>query len=202
MNDLRTTDHINHALAQADSVLGGLIARIGAIRIPLSEDYFASLASAIVGQQLSGRVADVIWERLKTLLGGSVAPESLLAASDADLRAIGMSNAKVYVKALSEAVTSGALQLDAMDLLADETVVRELTAVKGIGRWTAEMFLIFSLGRPDVYSCGDGGLQRAFQWLYGMEPTRENLLRVSGAWQPYRTYASLYLWEAINRKLV
>jgi DNA-3-methyladenine glycosylase II len=203
MNDLCTTDDINRALAQADPVLGGLIARLGAIRIPLSEDYFASLASAIVGQQLSGRVADVIWDRLKTLLGGSVTPESLLAASDAEMRAVGMSNAKVrYVKALSEAVTDGALQLDALDALDDDTVVRELTAVKGIGRWTAEIFLIFSLGRPDIYSCGDGGLQRAFQWLYGMEPTRENLLRVSGVWQPYRTYASLYLWEAINRKLV
>ena len=202
MKEICTQDDINRTLTQADPELGGLIARIGHIRIPLSEDYFAALANAIVGQQLSGRVADVIWARLKALMGGSVTPESLLAADDADLRGIGMSNAKVrYIKALSEAVASGALPLSELAAADDEEIIRELTAVKGIGRWTAEMFLIFSLGRPDVFSCGDGGLQRAFQWLYGIEPTKENLLRISGAWLPYRTYASLYLWEALNRKL-
>lgn len=203
MNELQTTDNINHTLAQADPELGGLIAHIGPLRIALSNDYFASLASAIVGQQLSGKVADVIWERLKTLVGGSVTPENLLTASETDMRAIGLSNAKVrYVKALAEAAASGALQLGAMNELADEAIIKELTAIKGIGRWTAEMFLIFSLGREDVFSCGDGGLQRAFQWLYGIEASKENLLRVSAAWQPYRTYASLYLWEALNRKIV
>ncbi len=203
MNELQTTDNINHTLAQADSELGGLIVHIGPLRIALSNDYFASLASAIVGQQLSGKVADVIWERLKTLVGGSVTPENLLTASETDMRAIGLSNAKVrYVKALAEAAASGALQLGAMNELDDEAIIKELTAIKGIGRWTAEMFLIFSLGREDVFSCGDGGLQRAFQWLYGIEASKENLLRVSAVWQPYRTYASLYLWEALNRKIV
>jgi len=202
MNVLQTTDDINRSLAQADPELGGLIAHAGHIHIPLAEDHFASLASAIVGQQLSGKVADVIWARLKTLVGGSVTPESLLDAAETDLRATGLSNAKVrYVKALAEAAASGVLQLGAMNELDDEAIIKELTAIKGIGRWTAEMFLIFSLGREDVFSCGDGGLQRAFQWLYGIEPSKENMLRVSAAWTPYRTYASLYLWEALNQKI-
>ncbi len=203
MSELFTTDEIKQALIARDPVLGTLIARVGPIRITLSDNYFEALLSAIVGQQLSSKVADVIWGRFKALMDADVQPEKIIAAPETDLRAIGLSNAKVaYAKALSWAVMNGAVRLDALDAMEDDEIVRHLTAVKGIGSWTAEMFLIFTLGRTDVFSCGDGGLQRAAQWLYGIEPKRDELLRVSSAWKPYRTYGSLYLWEALNQKLV
>jgi DNA-3-methyladenine glycosylase II len=203
MGKLCTTDEINRALTERDPALGALIARVGHVRITLSDDYLSALLSAIVGQQLSGKVADVIWGRFKALMDGDVRPEKVIAAPEADLRAIGLSSAKVvYAKALSEAVACGAVRLDALDAMEDEEIIRHLTAVKGIGNWTAEMFLIFSLGRPDVFSCGDGGLQRAAQWLYDIEPKKDELLRISSLWKPYRTYASLYLWEVLNQKLV
>jgi DNA-3-methyladenine glycosylase II len=201
MKELCTNDEINRTLTERDPALGALIARTGYVRIALRDDCYAALLTAIVEQQLSGRVAEVIWNRLKALLDGDVRPEKLLAIPDTDLRAIGMSNAKArYARALSEAVAQGALRLDELEAQSDEEIVRQLTVIKGIGSWTAEMFLIFSLGRPDVFSCGDGGLQRAARWLYGVEPTRANLLEVSSRWKPYRTYASLYLWEALNQK--
>ncbi len=201
MKELIATEEINRALAEGDPALGALIARIGCVRAPLETDYFASLASAIVGQQLSGRVAGVIWGRLKALSGGRVTPEGILAAAAEDLRGIGLSAGKAsYVKALAGAVADGALRLDVLGTLDDEAVIEALTSIKGIGRWTAEMFLIFTLGRPDVFSCGDGGLQRAVQKLHGAEPTKENLRRVSQRWAPYRTYASLYLWRSLDKK--
>lgn len=201
MKELNVTEEIRRALAAQDPALGAHIERIGPIRMPLEQDCFAALASAIVGQQLSGRVADVIWNRLKTLMGGGATPEGILAADDADLRGIGLSAGKArYVKALAEAVTGGAVQLESLEALDDEAIIETLTAVKGIGRWTAEMFLIFTLGRSDVFSCGDGGLQRAVQKLHNVEPTKVNLLRVSERWKPYRTYASLYLWRTLDQK--
>lgn len=203
MKELYTTDEINRTLAESDPMLGALIARVGPIRIPLSDNYFEALLSAIVGQQLSGKVADVIWGRFKALMEDEAQPWKVIAAPETDLRAIGLSNAKVrYVKALSEAVESEVLCLAALNAMDDDEIVRRLTTIKGIGAWTAEMFLIFSLGRPDVFSCGDGGLQRAAQWLYSIDPKRDELLRVSSLWKPFRTYGSLYLWEALNQKLV
>lgn len=203
MSQICTTDEINRVLAERDPKMGELMQRVGHIRITLSDNYLEALLSAIVGQQLSGKVADVIWGRFKTLMEGDVQPEKIIAAPEADLRAIGLSNAKVtYAKALSWAVMNGTVRLDALGALEDEEIVRHLTAVKGIGSWTAEMFLIFSLGRLDVFSCGDGGLQRAAQWLYGIDLKKEELLRISDVWKPYRTYGSLYLWEALNQKLI
>lgn len=203
MKELYTTDEINRALAESDPLLGALMVRVGPIRIPLSDNYYEALLSAIVGQQLSGKVADVIWGRFKALMDDDAQPGKVIAASETDLRAIGLSNAKVrYVKALSEAVESGVLCLAALNAMEDDEIVKRLTAVKGIGAWTAEMFLIFSLGRPDVFSCGDGGLQRAAQWLYGIDPKKDELQRISSQWKPYRTYGSLYLWEALNQKLI
>jgi DNA-3-methyladenine glycosylase II len=200
MAELFTTDEIHRALIERDPGLQSVIERVGHIRIPLNGDYFAALVSAIVEQQLSGKVAEVIWNRLKALMGGKVTPEKLLAAQDEELRGIGLSGMKVkYVKALAQAVMDGEVRLDALEAMDDEEIVQCLTAVKGIGRWTAEMFLMFSLGRPDVFSCGDGGLQRAVQKLYGVEPKKDELLRISSRWEPYRSYASLYLWRALEK---
>lgn len=191
-------------LGRLDPALGKLMAQCGPIEIPLQEDYFLSVASAIVGQQLSNRVAEVLWMRLTELAGDRVSPDRILSLDDEALRQIGISYSKIkYLKALSLAVCEKTLELDRLHLYDNDEIVRQLTMVKGIGPWTAEMFLIFSMGRTDVFSVGDGGLQRAVKWLYGLEevPGKEELLRISSQWKPYRTIAALYLWKALDEKI-
>ena len=192
-------------LGKLDPALGKLIERCGPIEIELQEDFFVSIASAIVGQQLSNRVAEILWIRLNELVGETVSPESILALEEEMLRRIGISYSKIkYLKSLSTAVIEKTIELDRLHLLDDEEIVRQLTQVKGIGPWTAEMFLIFSMGRMDVFSVGDGGLQRAVKWLYNMEeiPDKEALRRISDQWKPHRTIAALYLWRAIDDKII
>ena len=197
-------EHVSE-LIKSDPALEKLVLLAGTVEITLQENYFESLASAIVGQQLSNRVAEVLWERLSSLAQGGVSPESILALEDEALRGIGISYAKIkYLKALADAVAEGALELDKLETLPDEEIVRRLTGVKGIGPWTAEMFLIFSMGRTDVFSVGDGGLQRAVKWLYQLEgvPKKEELIKISDRWKPHRTLAALYLWRALDEKII
>lgn len=192
-------------LSRLDPVLAGLLEQLEPIEITLQEDLFVSLASAIVGQQLSNRVAEVLWERLIALADGEVTPNKILSFEDETLRRIGISYAKInYLKSLAAAVDDGMLELDELHSLDDDEIMRQLTSVKGIGPWTAEMFLIFSLGRLDVFSAGDGGLQRAVKWLYDMDevPDQKEILRISSRWKPYRTIAALYLWRAIDEKMI
>lgn len=206
MTKTYTTDTSTlEALVALDSKLGKLFEQYEPIEIVLQEDYFMSIASAIVGQQLSNRVAEVLWERLTMLLDGVVSPMSILSLDDEELRQIGISYAKIkYLKALAMAIIENTLDLEHLDSLSDDEVVRQLTQIVGIGPWTAEMFLIFSMGRPDVFSVGDGGLQRAIKWLYGMEvvPQKEELLQISEKWRPYRTTVALYLWRALDEKVI
>jgi DNA-3-methyladenine glycosylase II len=193
------------ALGDLEPAFKPLLERCSPIEVQLQRDYFASIASAIVGQQLSNRVAEVLWERLLLLSAGNISPEIILSLGDEDLRNIGISYSKIkYLKALAMAVNEKSLQLERLHLYDDDEIIRQLTQVKGIGPWTAEMFLIFSMGRTDVFSVGDGGLQRGVKWLYGMEqiPGKEELLRISNQWKPYRTIAALYLWKAIDEKLI
>ena len=197
-------EHVSE-LIKSDPALEKLVLLAGTVEITLQENYFESLASAIVGQQLSNRVAEVLWERLSSLAQGGVSPESILALEDEALRGIGISYAKIkYLKALADAVAEGTLELDKLETLPDEEIVRRLTGVKGIGPWTAEMFLIFSMGRTDVFSVGDGGLQRAVKWLYQLEgvPKKEELIKISDRWKPHRTLAALYLWRALDEKII
>ena len=197
-------EHVSE-LIKSDPALEKLVRLAGTVEITLQENYFESLASAIVGQQLSNRVAEVLWERLSSLAQGGVSPESILALEDEALRGIGISYAKIkYLKALADAVAEGALELDKLETLPDEEIVRRLTGVKGIGPWTAEMFLIFSMGRTDVFSVGDGGLQRAVKWPYQLEgvPKKEELIKISDRWKPHRTIAALYLWRALDEKII
>lgn len=192
-------------LSRLDPVLAGLLAQLEPIEITLQEDLFVSLASAIVGQQLSNRVADVLWERLVSLAGEPLSAKILLSLDDESLRKIGISYSKIkYLKALSCALVDGSLDLDQLHLMEDDEIIAQLTRVKGIGPWTAEMFLIFSLGRIDVFSAGDGGLQRAVKWLYQLEqaPGIEEMKQISYRWKPYRTIAALYLWRAIDDKMI
>jgi DNA-3-methyladenine glycosylase II len=169
-------------------------------------DAYEALARAIVGQQLSTKAAASIWGKLQAQFGDRTpAPEELVAADYDDLRSAGLSNAKVtYVQELARRVDSGELELDRLPELADEDVIAELIEVKGIGRWTAEMFLIFHLGRPDVMSAGDLGIRRAIQIAYGLEdlPGPTDLDRIAEPWRPHRTLACLYLWRSLDNEPV
>lgn len=187
-------------LRAADPTLGEFIERIGPLEQPLKEDRYAALAEAIVGQQLSDAAASTILGRLVVALGGTVSPEGVLAAADETLRAAGLSRSKLtFMRDLAARVLSGELDLDHVADLPDEDAIAELLAVKGIGRWTAEMFLIFSLGRPNVLAVDDIAVRTTIGWLYDMsgQATREQVLELGERWAPYCTCASLYLWRGL-----
>lgn len=165
------------------------------------DNLFRSLAYEIVGQQLSGKVSRVIFQRILNLFKGRISQaKKLLSLPDQKIRDAGCSWAKVkYLKALAEAVENGSLDLRNLSNLGDEEVYQQLTAVKGIGPWTAEMFLIFTLHRPDIFSVGDLGLRTAVSRLYKVR--RDNLKKIekiSQAWVPYRSFASRYLWLSLK----
>ncbi|MFA6308643.1 MAG: DNA-3-methyladenine glycosylase [Clostridia bacterium] len=204
-NILKTEDYINNYIIDIDPMFKKLIDICNPIEIGLSGDYFASLASSIIGQQLSNKVADVIWARLGALMNGDLSPQKISAIGIEELRKIGVSYSKIgYLKNLSEALINKKIRLNDFESMENEEIINKLVEVKGIGNWTAEMFLIFSLGREDVFSLGDGGLQRSIKWLYQFEelPQKRQLMKISEKWKPYRTYASLYLWEAIDKNLI
>src|SRR5688572_21900146 len=163
---------------------------------------YGALVRSIVGQQLSTKAARSIYGRLVELFGGKTpSPAELLAADPEDVRSVGLSRPKVaYLRSLAEHVESRELELDRLSELSDEEVSAQLTAVKGLGQWTADMFLIFHLGRPDVLPVGDLGVRRAVERLYGLEalPTAPELEALGERWRPYRSLASLYLWESLD----
>jgi DNA-3-methyladenine glycosylase II len=194
-------------LRRADPVLRRLIDERGPIdprtdRRRSRPDAFEALARAIVGQQLSTKAARSIWERVVAALrDGKPSPEAILAADEEDLRGAGLSASKVaYLRDLALSVDSGDLDLHRISDLPDEDVVANLVEVKGIGRWTAEMFLIFHLGRADVVSTGDLGIRRAVQVAYGLDalPGPTDLERIAEPWRPHRTLACLYLWRSLD----
>ena len=168
------------------------------------EKYFHSLCHNIVGQQLSGKVADVLCDRFDKLFGkNKVTPENVLKFSEEKLRAIGMSWSKArFIRDLAQKVSAKLVTLDQLDKFSNDEVIAELTKVKGIGPWTAEMFLMFTLGREDVFSFGDLGLQKAIQKLYNLKqkPTRKQLEKITKKWSPYRTHAALVLWKSLEFK--
>jgi len=165
-------------------------------------DPYEAVARAIVGQQLSTKAARSIWSKLVDQFDGETPdPGALLRKRPQTLRKAGLSNAKVeFLRDLAKRVTDGRLDLERLKELTDEDVVAELLEVKGVGRWTAEMFLIFHLGRPNVVSIGDLGIRRAVQIAYGMSdlPGPEELERIAEEWRPHRTLACLYLWRSLD----
>jgi DNA-3-methyladenine glycosylase II len=169
-------------------------------------DAYGTLVRAIVGQQLSTKAAASIFERVLAMFGGEVpSPEQLIAADPDALRGVGLSRAKVaYLRDLAERVADGELELDHLAELPDAQVVERLTAVKGIGQWSADMFLIFHLGRPDVLASGDLGIRRAAERAYGLSeiPDVATLTRMAEAWRPYRSLACLYLWASLDNEPV
>lgn len=193
-------------LKRSDPALGRLIDRVGEIRLSRRSGPYESLVGSIVSQMLSSKVASVINGRLIELNGGPLTPESLLAHDEEALRGIGLSYAKARsIHDLSRKTLAGELDFEALGTMAEEEAVAALTRVKGIGRWTAEMYLIFALGRSDVLALGDAGLQRAADWLYRLARPDEPagcLARYAEGWRPYRSVACLYLWRAIDEGYV
>ena len=166
-------------------------------------DYYGALVRSIAGQQLSVKAARSIWNRLIDRYGGKTpTPEQILAEEPEEFRAAcGFSRAKVAsLRSLAEHVIDGRLELDRLHELDDETVIEELVAVKGIGVWTAHMFLMFTLHRPDVLPVGDLGVRNAVVRAYGLDslPCPDELTRLAEPWRPYRTRASLYLWRSLD----
>ena len=194
-------------LMRADKVLRRVMEERGPIDPAIDRrgsrpDPYEAVARAIVGQQLSTKAARSIWSKLVDQFDGETPdPGALLRKRPQTLRKAGLSNAKVeFLRDLAKRVTDGRLDLERLKELTDEDVVAELLEVKGVGRWTAEMFLIFHLGRPNVVSIGDLGIRRAVQIAYGMSdlPGPEELERIAEEWRPHRTLACLYLWRSLD----
>jgi DNA-3-methyladenine glycosylase II len=193
-------------LMRADKVLRRVMEEVGPIHPDIDRrgsrpDPWEALARAVVGQQLSTRAAASIWNKLTDLFGGRTPkPEELLRRRSTTLLRAGLSKAKVsYLRDLAARIKDGRLDLQRLQDLSDEDVCAELVEVKGIGRWSAEMFLIFHLGRQDVVSAGDLGIRRAIQFAYGIDelPGPEEIDRIAEAWRPHRTLAGLYLWRSL-----
>jgi DNA-3-methyladenine glycosylase II len=167
---------------------------------------YGALVRSIVGQQLSTKAARSIYNRLTALFGGHTpTPAELLAADPEEVRAVGLSRPKVgYLRSLAEHVESGELELDRLPELPDDEVTAQLTAVKGLGQWTADMFLIFHLRRPDVLPVGDLGIRRAVERQYDLDelPDAARLLEIGEPWRPQRSLASLYLWRSLDNEPV
>jgi len=195
-------------LRAADPVLAGVIDRVGPenlgdLRRGRPRDHYAILVRAIVGQQLSTRAAQAIYDRLLARYGGRLpTPDEVLAEDPDELKvAAGLSRAKVAsLRSLAEHILDGSLKLSTLARLPDDEVMAKLTAVKGIGPWSARMFLIFHLQRPDVLAAGDLGIHRAVREAYGLEglPTVKELEALAEPWRPYRTLASLFLWRSLD----
>jgi DNA-3-methyladenine glycosylase II len=164
-------------------------------------DPFPALVRTITAQQISTKAAATIYGRLIALMPSGVTPDALLTLNDADLRQAGLSRQKAgYLKDLAAKVKSGELPIDSLHELDDESVIDAIVKVKGLGRWSAEMFLMFRLRRPDVLPVGDLGIVTAIQRLYGLrkKPKAARIMRIGEAWRPYRTVACWYLWRSLE----
>jgi len=191
---------INHL--RKDPVLSRVLDRYTVSLPGISTNLFYDLLEAIISQQLSNKAATTIFGRFLALFpkGKTPCPEEILELGDEDFRSCGLSRQKSsYLKSLAEEIVSNKLVLKKLQSLSDEEVITSLTTVKGIGRWTAEMSLIFSLGRLDIFSIGDLGLRTAVAKLYGVDKEdKRQIETISQAWSPYRSLACLYLWKSLD----
>jgi DNA-3-methyladenine glycosylase II len=195
---------VNH-LKNCDPVLRAIIERVGPCRIEYSVPEFSSLAEAIVYQQLNGKAAVTIFKRFSDLAGDPLTPEGILKLSDEQLRAVGLSKQKSsYLKDLAAKTASGLLNFDTLHELPDEEVIKHLTQVKGIGVWTAHMFLLFSLRRPNILPTGDYGVQVAVKKHYRKRklPKPKDMEKIARAWEPYRSVACWYMWRSLDIKTI
>ena len=185
-----------------DPKLAKIINHVGKYQIRTSRNYYESLVEAIITQQLAGSAAKAISNRFRSLYGKSFPkPIDVINTSDSKLRKTGLSRPKIkYIKELSKAIESRKLRMRSLSILKDEEVIEQLTQVKGIGRWTAEMFLIFSLGRMDVLPVGDLGLRKGVQRYNSADelPNAAEIEKLAERWRPYRTVATWYLWKSLK----
>ena len=192
-------------LSRRDPVIRELIRKHGRCGLAGAQhlDPFRALTHAIISQQLSTKAAATIAARVDALLGGTPTPTAVAGVSDPQLRAAGLSGQKVrYLRDLCARIQDGSLPLDRLHRLDDAAVIEALTQVKGIGRWTAEMFLMFRLHRPDVLPVGDLGIVKAVQRAYGLRkaPDPRRLTRIGEPWRPFRSIACWYLWASLGNK--
>ncbi len=190
-------------LSNADQRMGKLIEKFGPPNFNLMNNYYESLVRSIVYQQLSGKAASIIYERFLDLFVFDIypKPKDVLEVSIETLRSSGLSYQKVnYIRDLSEKWQDGTMNLTDIDSMTDEEISSELIKVKGIGQWTADMFLMFTLGRPDVFPFGDLGIQKGVMIITNMNrlPTQKEMERKTKKWQPYRTVAAWYLWKLVD----
>jgi DNA-3-methyladenine glycosylase II len=198
-------ERARRTLMRRDRILADVIKRVGPCGLAARQrkDHLTALVGAIVSQQLSTKAAATIFGRFAALFPGSEIPGAvaIAAITDEQLRAVGFSGQKCgYLRDLCARITDGRLRLDELDLLPDEQVIEKLIEVKGFGRWTAEMFLMFRLHRPDVLPVDDLGIVKAVQKVYGLRkrPDAQRILKIGEAWRPYRSVASWYLWQTLR----
>ena len=207
MRDVLTARTIRLAedhLRTNDPVMASIIKEIGRCGLVRSKraDPFIAIVEAIIWQQLSGKAARTIYERfLKVFPNGRPTPATILATSDDAMRAAGLSRGKIaYLRDLSTKVLDGTVHLESLETMANDDVVAAMTKVKGIGQWSAEMFLMFRLQRADVLPVGDLGIVKAIQRHYRLRktPTPDRMLKIAESWRPYRSVASWYLWASLD----
>ena len=194
-------------LARVDPILGALIKQIDLRPLKLQKNYFQALIEAIANQQLSGKAAQTILNRVLALFKSKKfpTPQEYLKMADIKLRSAGLSNSKVaYTKNVARFFVERGKEIKLIHKLTDEEVIKLLTEIKGIGTWTVEMFLMFSLGREDIFSYGDLGLRKGLQKVYNFkkEPTFKQMKKIVEAWKPYRTHGACYMWASLENLLI
>ena len=184
------------ALSKKDPLLGQAMKEIGMIQREVRPDLFSSLISSIVSQQISNKAFTTVWSRILTAVG-PITPKNILSIGRDELKACGLSYKKTdWIQSIAQAVHDGSFDLERLSTLTDDAIIRELITLPGIGKWTAEMLLIFSLERPDVLSYGDLAIRRGIQKLYGLESlSKDEFEVIRQRLSPYNTVASLYFWE-------
>jgi DNA-3-methyladenine glycosylase II len=193
---------INH-LRKADPVMAALIDRVGACRMEFGEPTFHALAESILYQQLNGRAAATIMDRFTVLAGDPLTPKGILQLSDAEMRGVGLSRQKTsYLRDLAEKTQSGVLRFERLRGMTEKEVIEHLTQVKGVGVWTAHMFLMFTLRHPDILPTGDYGVQAAMKKHYKKRkwPKPDMMMKIAKTWAPYRSIACWYLWRSLDIK--
>lgn len=191
-------------LKNCDPILARAMEKVGPLEVvdERPKDLFAALCRIIVGQQLSVAVARAIWNRVETHFG-EITPDAVLGSDAVTLRGLGLSGAKAsYLQSLATHISEGKLKIDELETLCDEEIKAGIVAVKGLGPWSADMFLMFTLQKPDVLPVGDLGIREAMRRLYDLEsrPLALEMEKISAPWRPFRTFACRYLWRVLDEK--
>lgn len=198
-------DNIIEYLKKNDAIMKEIINLVGNYSIHIRQDPYLALVESIIYQQLTGKAANSIYQRFVNYYNILQTPEKILSTSDETMKSFGLSNKKIeYIKLLSKEITMKNLNLGSLSTLDDEEIINQLIKMKGIGRWTADMFLIFCLGRKDVFPVHDLGIKKAIQKWYlksniEFPATKEKMLEISQLWKPYRSIATWYLWKSLSK---